>query len=210
VRLELEVVDTTSPFSGTPSHAGSFVGVGQTAWVRVTGLTENAGYHWRARTCDKTLRCNSWVSYGGNSDAVSDFLVNAIPENPTIDALSLNQFNGAAAIPVGAGTGGGLGSAQTVTFKATVSDVDPGDMLVLEVEVKPTGTAFDGTTNLYRGTGVASGSPAAAAAGYSVPLLQANYHWRARACDETSRCSAWVPFGGNSDVVTAATDFHVP
>jgi hypothetical protein len=37
-----------------------------------------------------------------------------------------------------------------------------------------------------------------------------NYHWRARACDQTGRCSAWAPFGGNSDVVTAATDFHVP
>jgi hypothetical protein len=88
-----------------------------------------------------------------------------------------------------------------------VTDPDPGDAIVLEVEVKPTGTAFDGTTNLYRGTGVASGSTAAAAAGYSVPLLQANYHWRARACDQTARCSAWVSFGGNAE---SATDFHVP
>jgi len=207
VRLQLEVVDTTSPFSGTPNDSGSFVGVGQTAWVRRTGLAENAGFHWQARTCDKTRRCSSWAIFGGNSEAAPDFRVNAIPENPTIDALSLNQFNGAAVIPVGGGTGGGLGSAQTVTFKATVSDVDPGDALVLEVEVKPTGTAFDGTTNLYRGTGVASGSTAAAAAGYSVPLLQASYHWRAHACDQTSRCSAWVSFGGNAESVA---DFHVP
>ncbi len=208
VRLQLEVVDTTSPFSGTPNDSGSFVGVGQTAWVRRTGLAENAGFHWQARTCDKTARCSSWLSFGVNSEAAPDFRVNAIPENPTIDALSLNQFNGAAVIPVGGGTGGGLGSAQTVTFKATVSDVDPGDVLVLEVEVKPTGTAFDGTTNLYRGTGVASGSTAAAAAGYSVPLLQASYHWRAHACDQTARCSAWASFGGNAD--PGATDFHVP
>jgi len=207
VRLQLEVVDTTSPFSGTPNDSGSFVGVGQTAWVHRTGLAENAGFHWQARTCDKTKRCSSWAIFGVNSEAAPDFRVNAIPENPTIDALSLNQFNGAAVIPVGGGTGGGLGSAQTVTFKATVSDVDPGDALVLEVEVKPTGTAFDGTTNLYRGTGVASGSTAAAAAGYSVPLLQASYHWRAHACDQTSRCSAWVSFGGNAESVA---DFHVP
>jgi hypothetical protein len=210
VRLELEVVDTTSPFSGTPSHLGSFVRVGQTTWVRVTGLTENAGYHWRARTCDKTLRCSAWLSFGGNSDAAADFRVNAIPENPAIDAFSLNQFNGAVVIPVGGGTGGGFGSAQTVTFKATVTDVDPGDVLVLEVEAQPVNTAFDGTTNMYRGTGVTSGSTAAAAAGYSVPLVQANYHWRARACDQTARCSAWVSFGGNSDGSPAATDFHVP
>ena len=207
VRLEVELVDVSSPFSGTASHQSAYVGVAKTAWIRATGLTENASYHWRARTCDKTLRCSAWLSFGGNSDAVADFVVNAIPENPTIDALSLNQFNGATAIPVGSGTGGGLNSAQTVTFKATVTDPDPGDVLVLEVESQPTSTAFDGTTNQYRGTGVASGSTAAAAAGYSVPLLQANYHWRARACDQTARCSAWVPFGGNAE---SATDFHVP
>ncbi|OLD20751.1 MAG: hypothetical protein AUJ01_03650 [Acidobacteria bacterium 13_1_40CM_3_65_5] len=211
VRLELEVVEVSSPFSGTATHVSNYLGVGQTAWIRATGLTENAGYHWRARTCDRTLRCSSWVSFGGNSDAASDFWVNAIPENPTIDAFSLNQFNGALVIPVGGGTGGGAGSAQTVTFKATVSDADPGDVLVLEVESQPTNKAFDGATNLYRGTSVASGSTAAAAAGYTVPLLGANnYHWRARACDQTSRCSAWASFGGNSDVITAATDFHVP
>jgi hypothetical protein len=210
VRLELEVVPASSPFSGTASHQSNFLGVGQTAWIRASGLTENAGYHWRARTCDKTLRCSAWVSFGGNSDAAADFMINAIPEDPAIDAFSLNQFNGANVIPVGGGTGGGLGSAQSVTFKATVTDMDPGDILVLEVESETTNTAFDGATNLYRGTGVASGSTAAAAAGYSVGLLGTNYHWRARACDQTSRCSAWVSFGGNSDVVTAATDFHVP
>ena len=90
-----------------------------------------------------------------------------------------------------------------------MTDPDPGDVLVLEVESQPTGTAFDGVTNLYRGTGVASGSTASAAAGYTVPLLgsAANNHWRGRACDQTSRCSAWVSFGGNSE---AATDYHVP
>jgi hypothetical protein len=207
VRLQVEVVDTTSPFSGTPNDSGSFVGVGQTASVLRDSLKENKGFHWQARTCDKTRRCSSWAIFGGNSETAPDFRVNAIPENPTIDALSLNQFNGAAAIPVAGGTGGGLGSAQTVTFKATVSDVDPGDVLVLEVEAQTTGTTFDGVTNLYRGTGVASGSTAAAAAGYSVPLLQANYHWRARACDQTARCSAWVSFGVNAE---SATDFHVP
>ena len=207
VRLEVELVDVSSPFSGTASHLSAYVGVGATAWIRATGLSENASYHWRARTCDKTLRCSPWVSFGGNSDAAADFVVNGVPENPSIDSLSLNQFNGAAVIPVGGGTGGGLGSAQTVTFKATVTDPDPGDAIVLEVEVKATGSAFDGTTNLYRGTGVASGSTAAAAAGYSVPLLQANYHWRAHACDQTARCSAWVSFGGNAESVA---DFHVP
>jgi hypothetical protein len=205
VRLEVELVDVST--LSTTSYQSGYVAVGQTVWIRVTGLTENAGYSWRGRACDKTLRCSAWQSFGANSAAAADFFVNKVPENPTIDALSLNQFNGANQIPIGGGTGG----SGTVTFKAMLADVDPGDALVLEVESQPTGSAFDGTTNLYRGTGVASGSTATTAAGYSAPLLGANnYHWRARACDQTSRCSAWVSFGGNSDVVTAATDFHVP
>ena len=210
VRLELELLPTSSPASGTPTHQSAYVAAGQTAWIVAAGLSENAAYYWRARSCDRTLRCSAWVSFGGNADAATDFLVNAVRENPTIDALSLNQFNGANVIPVGSGTGGGVGSAQTVTFKGAVSDPDPGDVLVIEVEPKQTNTAFDGASGLSRGTGVGSGQTASVAVGYSVGLFGVNYHWRARACDQTGRCSAWAPFGGNSDAVTAATDFHVP
>jgi hypothetical protein len=209
VRLELEILPTSSPPSGTPTHQGAFVAAGQTARVAIAGLSENTAYQWRARSCDKTLRCSAWVSFGGNADAATDFVVNAVAEDPVIGPLSLNQFNGANVIPVGGGTGGGLGSAQTVTFKGTVSDPDPGDVLVIEVEQKQTNAAFNGA-GLSRGTGVASGATASVAVGYSVGLLGVNYHWRARACDQTARCSGWVSFGANSDVVTAAVDFHVP
>ena len=113
-------------------------------------------------------------------------------------------------MPVGGGTMGTVGMNVTVTFKGGVTDPDPGDLISIEVEYKLTSTAFDGTSNLARGTGVSSGGTAAVAVIITVPLLTENYHWRARACDQTNRCSAWVPFGGNSDVVTAATDFHVP
>jgi hypothetical protein len=214
VRLEVEVVPTASPFSGTANYQSAFVAGGRTAAIRVTGLTENAGYHWRARACDLTSRCSAWLSFGANPDTASDFLINATAENPSLDAISLNQFSGSTSIPVGGGTGGGLGSNQTVTFRATVSDPDPGDVITLEVESKTTDQAFNGTSELYRGTGVASGSTAASAASYTVALLGASYHWRARACDQTNRCSAWVPFGNNSDAVSllnsADPDFHVP
>jgi hypothetical protein len=209
VRLELEILPISSPPSGAPTHQGAYFAAGQTARVAIAGLSENAAYYWRARSCDKTLRCSAWVSFGGNADLATDFVVNAVAEDPAIGALSLNQFNGANVIPVGGGTGGGLGSAQTVTFKGTVSDPDPGDVLVIEVEQKQTNAGFNGGA-LSRGTGVTSGATASVAVGYSVGLLGVNYHWRARACDQTSRCSAWVSFGGNSDVVTAAVDFHVP
>ncbi|MFN2571257.1 MAG: BACON domain-containing protein [Gemmatimonadales bacterium] len=209
VRLEVEAVPVASPFSNTPTQVSAFVAVGQQAWIRARGLAENAAHHWQARACDKTARCSAWVSFGGNSELAADFLVNAVAENPSIDALSLNQFTGATVIPIGGGTGGS--GQQTVTFKAAVSDPDPGDVLVIELEAKQTNAAFDGSSGLSRGTGVASGATASVAVVFSAPLLGSNnYHWRARACDQTNRCSAWAPFGGNSDVVTAATDYHVP
>ena len=171
------------------------------------GFQENAGYHWQARTCDKTNRCSAWQPFGLNSETSPDFSVNAVEEDPVLDSVSLGQFNGATPIPVGNGTGGGLGSSQTVTFKALVADPDPGAVIQLEVEVQPTGTAFNGLTNLYPGTGVASTNTASTDATYTVPLLTASYHWRAHACDQTGRCSAWVPFGQNAE---SAADFHVP
>jgi hypothetical protein len=203
VRLEVEVVQTTSPASGSPTDSSAYVAAGQMAWVRVASLSENAAYYWRARSCDKTLRCSAWVSFGGNGDGVADVLVNAVQEAPSIAPLSLNQFNGATVVPVG----GGLGSGRTVTLKGTVSDPDPGDVLVIEVEVKLTNTGFN-STGLSRGTGVGTDQTASTAVAVTAPLLgQNNYHWRARACDQTGRCSGWSSFGGNADGVT---DFHVP
>jgi hypothetical protein len=203
VRLELELLPTSSPPSGSPTHQSAYVAAGQTAWIAATGLTENAAYYWRARSCDKTLRCSAWVSFGANADGATDFLVNAVQEDPSLAALSLNQFNGATVVPVG----GGLGSGRTVTLKGTVSDPDPGDVLVIQVEVKLTNAGFNGG-GLSQGTSVNSDQTASAAVAVTAPLLGSNnYHWRARACDQTGRCGAWSSFGGNAD---GATDFHVP
>src|SRR5207302_559041 len=108
------------------------------------------------------------------------------------------QSDGVTAIPVG-----GTASGRSVIFKATVTDPNPGDQLRLEVEVKPVGTAFNGVVT---GTGptVANGTVATAAvAGLSDNTA---YHWRSRAVDQTSRASAWAPFGNNAE---SATDFRV-
>jgi hypothetical protein len=139
--------------------------------------------------------------------------VNAIPETPA-DPTAVNQFqsNGTTVIPVGGGAGS---NPATVIFKSVVADPDPGDVIALEVEVKTTTSAngFDGT-GLTRGTGVATNGTASVSVTLNPGLLGDNYFWRARACDQTTRCSAWVSFGGNKDTVQilnpAATDFSVP
>jgi hypothetical protein len=215
VRLELEVIQTSSTFLPGATDSSAFVSVtsgARSVAVRVPpagspGLQDNAPYHWQARTCDKTGRCSTWVSFSQNAETVADFVVNAVEQTPVLDSVSLNQYNGNSAtpMPVGQGTGGGLGSAETVTFKALVTDPDPGAIIVLDVEEKNVNTAFD-STNVHRGVGVFTNNTAVATAGYSA-LITTNYHWRARACDQTGRCSAWVSFGNNAE---NATDFHVP
>ena len=216
VRLEIEVVPTGSPFSNEPTDSSAFVAVAsgaRTVAVRSPspgrpGLQENAGHHWQARACDKTDRCSAWLGYG-NPDPAADFVVNAVQEAPAVPTM-LNQFHDGSALPVGGGTGGGglLGSTETVTFVAVVADPDSGDVVSIEVEVKEVGVGFN-ETNLYRGGFVASNTTASRSVDFTIPALgaQKDYHWRARACDQTNRCGGWVSFGNNSET---ATDFHAP
>jgi hypothetical protein len=202
VRLEVEVEGLAT---GIVTDSSAFVPRGTSVSLPVTGLHDNEGYHWRARTCDKTGRCSTWFSFGGNVDPAADFVVNWQPENPTIGALS--QVGPSGSMPVGGGTGGTYPNSVTVTFKAGVTDLDPGDLISIEAEHQRTGTNFDSTTT--RGGGVASRDTAAVSVSIPVQVLNltANFHWRARVCDQTNRCSAWVSFGGNPE---ADVDFHVP
>jgi len=86
-------------------------------------------------------------------------------------------------------------------------------LISLEVELKTTDVSFNGVGT--RGTPVPSGSSARLTQSPSRGLVGLDYYWRARACDQTNRCSAWFSFGGNNDVSggvlnPAAADFHVP
>jgi hypothetical protein len=201
LRMEVELIGA---ISGTKTDSSAFVPVGASVAVRVTALVENESYHWRARTCDKTGRCSAWLSFGGNPETSNDFVVNAVLELPDFTG-PLRQFGPSGEMGVGDGTGGVVLSSQTVTFQASVTDPDPGDLISIEVEWKQTGVAFD-STSLDRGSGVSAGGTATVARSFTVGL-GANYHWRAHACDQTGRCSPWVSFGGNPE---GDTDFHVP
>jgi len=202
VQLELEV---ESVASGPVTYLGAFVPPGTAVAVSVTGLHDNETYHWRARTCDNSGRCSTWFNFGGNVDPAADFIVNSLPQNPAIGTLTQVGPNGP--MPIGGGTTGTYPNSVTVTFGAGVTDLDPGDLISIEAEYKRTGTAFDSTTT--RGGGVSTGMTATVSVSIAVQLLnlQADYHWRARVCDQTNRCSAWVSFGGNAE---SAIDFHVP
>ena len=193
VRLEVEAVPLGSNFTNTnPTHRSGFFAVapaGRVVAVRdlLSGLLldENFGYHWQARTCDQTGRCSAWVSFGQNAEAAPDFFVNAIQEDPPVPT-SIGQFQaGGAPIPVGGNSGGG-----NVVLLGTVSDPDPGDQVRLEVEAVTVGTTFNNTAT----NASAFGAPNRVASTTGPATLLFSYHWQARTCDQTGRCSAWVSF----------------
>jgi len=184
VRLEIELLETSSAFTGPSNFQSAYVGAGQTAWIRVTGLRDNAPYHWRAQTCDKTLRCSGWLDFG-NPDPAVDFYVNWNPEDPAVPT-SIGQFTaGGASIAVGGNSGGG-----SVVLSGTISDPDPGDQVRLEVEAVTVGTTFNNTAT----NASAFGAPNRIASATGPATILFSYHWQVRTCDQTGRCSAWVSF----------------
>jgi hypothetical protein len=151
-----------------------------------------------------TLSSSSWSSARASQTiALRTAPSNNAPGSPT----SLGQFESDAttAIAIGATT-----NETSVVFKGTATDTD-GDTWKLEVEVKATNAAFDGTGTIISSGFVASaGENTVTATGLT---SMTDYHWRARAVDSNGGTSAWVSFGGNSDGAPpgtlADTDFRV-
>jgi hypothetical protein len=112
LRLEVEMRPVDVAFIGVATAAGAPVAADEEALVRVTGLTDNTGYHWRARTLDQTGRVGDWSSYGANAEVDPDLLV-AVPDAPAAPA-GLGQFKSDAvtAIAVGALTDEAIGCSR--------------------------------------------------------------------------------------------------
>ena len=198
LRLQVEVQPVGTAFTDLPTAASDPVASGQPAVVALTGLADDAAYHWQARALDQTGRSSAWVPFGGNAETVADF-VTAVPQPPAAPgALAQFQSDGVASIAVG-----GTAKGRSVVFKATATDPNAADQLRLDVEVEPLGTAFSGVPS-GSGASVANGATATA----TVAGLNDNvsYHWQARAVDQTGRAGPWAAFGGNAETVS---DFRV-
>src|SRR5256886_185445 len=148
---------------------------------------------WSSDVCSSDL-----VSFGGNAETAADFAT-VIPE-PPLAPTALGQFqnDGVTAIPVG-----GSGRSRSAVFKGTVTDPNPSDVVRLEVEVEPLGTAFTGVPN---GSGAAVANGTIATATVAGLTDNVSYHWQARAVDQTGRAGPWASFGGNAET---AADFKV-
>ena len=90
-----------------------------------------------------------------------------------------------------------------VVLSGTVSDPDPGDQVRLEVEVRQVGTAFSDNMTAASGFGAAN---RIASVTVGATLLF-SYHWQARSCDQTGRCSAWISFPQPTPNAESSADF---
>jgi hypothetical protein len=193
LHLEAEVRPVAVAFSGSNVAPGPTVANGQPAWARASGLTDKTAYHWRVRVGDNTGRFSNWDSLPG----ATDFVVNVPhpPSPPTSPAQSKPDGTG---INVGA-----TADTDVVVLSATVSDSDAGDLVRLQVEVKPIGTAFSNTPTDSSAL-VANGTIAQIKRQFG---NNTNYHWQARTKDQSGLTSpTWTRFGNNAE---SATDFRV-
>ena len=124
------------------------------------------------------------------------------PQQPAAPG-SPNQYMANGSTQIAAG---GTDTTSSVVFKGTVSDPNPRDTLRLQVELR-----FARDTNF---TSIPTDSSAPVLPGATATITRtgltddSTYHWKVRACDQTSRCSPWAAFGtiGSPDT---ATDFKM-
>jgi hypothetical protein len=188
LRLEVELRPVGLSFLGEATQKSGPLEPATVAAFAVSGLADDTGYHWQLRLVNGR-EASEWVPFGDNAETDPDFWV-AVPQVPDPPA-ELGQFrsDGETPIPVGGSSNG-----SRVVLRATLSDPDPGDTLRLEVEVRPTGTAFrDAAT--HSAPGLVSGERGSVEV---EAALLTGYHWQARTCDR-ERCTAWVSFGNNPE-----------
>ncbi len=198
IRLEVEVRPVGAAFTGVASGTGVGVASGSTGLATLTGLGDDANYHWQARAVDPTGRASAWVPFGGNSESATDFAI-AVPEPPGSPA-ALAQLRGDGITVLGVGDT----VRQTVAvLRGGVTDPDPGAQIRLQVEVRPVAQGFANVPTDSSAAGSTGSTASVTVAGLGDDT---NYHWQARATDETGRASAWSSFGGNGE---SSTDFRV-
>ncbi|KPJ91371.1 MAG: hypothetical protein AMS18_08840, partial [Gemmatimonas sp. SG8_17] len=192
LRLEVEVRPVGVAFNGTPIGSSVLTANGDRALVSIPGLDDDTEYHWQARVVDQDMNSSEWRQFGGNPETEADFKI-AVPSVPFVPA-SLAQLRADGTTPISVGE---TVPEATVTYRATVSDPDPGDLLRLQTETRSIGIPFTGFPT--DSSAPTSGGGAVSVTVHGLPD-DASYHWRARVTDQDGNESAWVSFGDNADV----------
>ncbi len=197
VRFEVELKPVGIAFDGTLTGVTAFASSGIDLFLSVGGLPDGR-YHWRARTVDANGASSAFVSYGGNPETDADFIVNGASNTVPSAAAALQQLrdNGTVAMDPGA-----LAGPLALTFRSDADDADAGDLLRLEVEVRPTDQPLASVAT-HTGDLVPAGFVADAVIDRFV--IGTSYHWQVRIVDVNGATTGWIEFGGNP---AGETDF---
>jgi hypothetical protein len=138
-----------------------------------------------------------------NPGAMGQLTISVLNERAPTPPQGIGQFrsNGNTTINVGDAT-----PETEVVFKGRVDDPNASEQVRFEVELEPLGAPFTGAATHVSVYVSASGGAVLTSVHATGLSNNTAYHWQARACDNTSRCSAWLPFGNNAD---NAADFQV-
>jgi hypothetical protein len=138
-----------------------------------------------------------------NPGAMGQLTISVVRERAPTAPQGLGQFrsNGTSGINVGDAT-----PETEVVFKGKVDDPNQSQQVRLEIELEPLGSPFTGVATNVSGFVSAAGGGSQTSVRATGLTNNTAYRWQARACDNTSRCSEWLPFGNNAD---NAADFHV-
>ncbi len=190
IEVEVKPLGTAFTGTGTVSSANTFAS-GATVSVNVTGLADQTSYHWQIRALSSTFPPSAWISFGGNAESAIDFSVDTSTTSPP-SGLGQFESGGTPAVPLGGTVRGGL------LLSATNGTNSAGSTVRLEIEVRPSGTAFSNLPNLLSGFGPGGGLAAVSFSGGTN-----DYHWQARTVGLFGSASAWVLFD------PAAIHFHL-
>lgn len=222
---ELKTQDCIAPKrAGSRADLYSFVaGAGDEMTLRMTAefnayliLTDGAGNivaqndecSGETRTaCIKNFRIGSAGEYTVQATSsapgeTGDYTLSIVNEQPPAPPQGMGQFlkNGSTPIAIG-----GTTSEDAVVFKATIGDQNDADTVHLELELEPLGSPFT-NVRTHQSASVPARNGNVTVSISATVAMNTGYHWQARTCDRTGRCSAWLNYGQNAET---AADFSV-
>lgn len=123
-----------------------------------------------------------------------------IRERPPADAHELRQLRNDGNTQIGVGA---TIPENEVVIRGKVDDPNTNAMVRFEVELRDLATTFTGAATQLSDFVPRGSTTSIRASGLAAAT---GFHWQARACDQTGRCSAWVQFGNNAE---SDADFRV-
>jgi len=187
--------------------------------VAGTSPLSSAQYYGYMEGIGTTSRLGRWVS-GMYLDTTNNTLYFTDQENnrvrtvdigtyaiPSVTALQKTYDNSAIIL-----TGATLSTSRSMILSFSASTIEYSQRAIIDVELKPLGTDFDGSSGYYISVPVTLTSAASVTKNFTVGIpnlaLGNSYHWRYRIRDAVNgNTNSWVNYGGNLET---DADFSVP